>query len=63
MANSSSTKRAARLAQRGKGQKVRFQGGTLFPIIVAIVVITGMALVVYARQSRPAADALSLIHI
>jgi len=55
--SSSSTKKAARLAQKGQGQKVRFQGGTLFPIIVAFVVITGLALVVYARQSRPAADA------
>jgi hypothetical protein len=55
--SSSSTKKAARLAQKGKGQKVRFQGGTLFPLIVAVVVVLGMALVVYARQSRPAADA------
>ena len=55
--SSSSTKRAARLAQKGRGQRVRFQGGTLFPLVVAIVVVVGMALVVYARQSRPAADA------
>lgn len=55
--SSSSTKKAARLAQKGKGQKVRFQGGTLFPMVVAIVVVLGLALVVYARQSRPAADA------
>lgn len=57
--SSSSTKKAARLAQKGKGQKVRFQGGTLFPMVVALVVVLGMALVVYARQSRPAADASS----
>lgn len=56
---SSSTKKAAKLAQRGKGQKIRFQGGTLFPLVVAIVVVLGTALVVYARQSRPAADASS----
>jgi hypothetical protein len=29
----------------------------MFPLIVAIVVVLGLALVVYARQSRPAADA------
>lgn len=55
--SSSSTKKAARLAQKGKGQKVRFQGGSLFPVIVALVVVLGLALVVYARESRPAADA------
>ncbi|MFT4866735.1 MAG: hypothetical protein ACI9N0_002103 [Ilumatobacter sp.] len=55
--SSSSTKKAARLAQKGKGQKIRFQGGTMFPMIVALVVVLGLALVVYARQSRPAADA------
>jgi hypothetical protein len=55
--SSSSTKKAARLAQKGKGQKVRFQGGTLFPLVVALVVVLGTALVIYARQSRPAADA------
>jgi len=55
--SSSSTKRAARLAQRGRGQKVRFQGGTLFPLIVAIVVVLGFGLVIYARQSRPDAGA------
>jgi hypothetical protein len=55
--SSSSTKKAARLAQQGKGQKVRFQGGALFPVIVALVIVLGFGLVVYARQSRPAADA------
>jgi hypothetical protein len=55
--SSSSTKKAARLAKSGQGKKVRFQGGTMFPLIVAIVVVLGLALVVYARQSRPAADA------
>jgi|TARA_R110002110_G_scaffold295178_2_gene509230 hypothetical protein len=55
--SSSSTKKAARLAQKGKGQKIRFQGGTMFPMIVALVVVLGLALVVYARESRPAADA------
>lgn len=54
---SSSTKKAAKLATKGKGQKVRFQGGTIFPIAVAATMILGLALVVYARQSLPAADA------
>ena len=55
-ASASSTKKAARLAQRGKGKKVRFQGGTLFPLIVAIVVVLGVGTIVYARQSIPDAD-------
>ena len=55
MATSASTKKAAKLAQKGKGQRVRFQGGTLFTIVVAIIVVLGIGLVVYARQSRPAA--------
>jgi hypothetical protein len=53
----SSTKKAAKLAQKGKGQKVRFQGGTIFPLAVAITLIVGLGLIVYARQSVPAADA------
>lgn len=55
--SSSSTKKAAKLAKSGKGKKVRFQGGKLFPMVVALVVVLGFGLVVYARQSRPAADA------
>jgi hypothetical protein len=54
--SSSSTKKAARLAQKGKGKKVRFQGGTLFPLIVAIVMVFGLGTIVYARQSLPADD-------
>lgn len=56
MASSSSTKKAARLAQKGKGRKVRFQGGTVFPAAVALTLILGIALIVYSRQSIPAAD-------
>ena len=54
--SSSSTKKAARLAQKGKGKKVRFQGGTVFPLIVAIVLMLGIGTIVYARQTVPAAD-------
>ena len=54
--SSSSTKKAAKLAQKGKGQKIRFQGGIVFPVAVAATLILGLALIVYARQSMPAAD-------
>ena len=53
MAPSSSAKKVARLASRGKGKKVRFQGGSVFPIAVALVVALGLLLIVYGRQSRP----------
>lgn len=55
--SSSSTKKAAKLAKSGQGKKVRFQGGTMFPLVVTIVIALGLALVVYARQSRPSVDA------
>jgi hypothetical protein len=55
--SSSSTRKAARLAQKGKGKRVRFQGGTLFPVVVAAVLVVGLALIVYARSSQPEADA------
>jgi hypothetical protein len=51
--SSSSAKKVAKLAQRGKGKKVRFQGGTLFPAVVLGVVIVGLLTIVYARESRP----------
>ena len=51
MARSSSAERVARLAEKGRGKKVRFQGGTLFPTVVALVCILGVALIAYARQS------------
>jgi hypothetical protein len=54
--SSSSTKKAAKLAQKGKGRKVRFQGGTVFPAAVAITLILGLALIVWSRQTLPAAD-------
>jgi hypothetical protein len=57
VATSSSTKKAAKLAKSGQGKKIRFQGGTVFPLVVALVLALGIGLVVYSRQSRPAADA------
>ena len=56
MVSSSSTKKAARLAQKGKGKRVRFQGGTLFPMIVLAILVIGVGTIVYARASVPAAD-------
>jgi len=50
-----SAAKVAKLAQRGKGRKVRFQGGALFPTVMAAVVALGMGLIVYARESAPAA--------
>ncbi|MEN9507046.1 MAG: hypothetical protein RI958_2972 [Actinomycetota bacterium] len=51
--SSSSAKKVAKLAQRGKGKKVRFQGGTLFPAVVVGVLVVGLLLIGYSRQSRP----------
>jgi hypothetical protein len=56
VARPSSTKKAAKLAQKGKGRKVRFQGGTVFPAAVAITLVLGFALIVYSRQTLPEAD-------
>ena len=56
MVSSSSTKKAARLAQKGKGKRVRFQGGTLFPMVVLAILVIGVGTIVYARASVPAAD-------
>ena len=53
MASGSSAKKVARLAQKGKGRKVRFQGGTMFPSVMTIVVVLGLGLVAYARQAEP----------
>ncbi len=53
MATSSSAKKVARLASRGKGKKVRFQGGSIFPIAVVLVVVLGLTVIIYGRQSRP----------
>jgi hypothetical protein len=51
--SSASAKKVAKLAQRDRGKKVRFQGGTLFPAIVLAVLLVGLVVIIYARQSRP----------
>lgn len=53
MAATSSTKKAAKLAGKGKGRAVRFQGGRVFPLSVLIVLVLGVSSIVYARQSIP----------
>jgi hypothetical protein len=57
VASGSSAKKVARLAQKGKGKKVRFQDGTLFPTVMAVVVILGFGLISYARQAPSVTDA------
>ena len=53
MGKASSSKKVARLAQKGKGRKVRFQGGTLFPALVVGLAVAGTALIIYSRESIP----------
>jgi len=57
VARTSSAKKIARLAEKGKGKKVRFQGGSVFPTIVLSVLILGAVLIAYARQSGTVVDA------
>jgi len=42
------------MAQKGKGKKVRFQGGTVFPITILVVAVLGIALIAYSRTSTQA---------
>jgi hypothetical protein len=56
------TKRAAQLAKSGKGKRVRFQGGTLFPMLVLAVLVIGVGTIVYARASVPARRRLRAHH-
>ena len=53
MAPSSSARKVAKLASRGRGKKVRFSSGTTFPAIVAIAIVLMVALVTYAKASLP----------
>ena len=55
VAASSSTKKAAKLAGRSSGRSVQFQGGSVFPIALLLVVVLGVAAIVYARQTIPGA--------
>lgn len=57
MGSTSSAKKVARLAQRGKGKKIRATTGSSFPAILAAVVVVGLVLVIYARASVPGLDA------
>jgi len=57
VATSSSAKKVAKLASRGKGKKVRFQGGTTFPVVVGVVSVVMLLLVAYSRASMPAPEA------
>lgn len=53
MATSSSAKKVAKLASRGKGKKVRFSGGTTFPTVMTVVCLLMLGLIVYAKASIP----------
>jgi hypothetical protein len=53
VAQSSSAKKVAKLASRGKGRKVRFSGGTTFPVVVTVIAAIMILLVVYSRASLP----------
>ncbi len=57
MAPSSSAKKVAKLASRGRGKKVRFQSGTTFPVVLTAVAVAMLLLITYARVSMPSADA------
>jgi hypothetical protein len=59
VAKSTSAKKVARLAQRGKGKKVRFQGGSVFPAVVLGVVLAGLGLIAYSRATVPGLDAVA----
>jgi hypothetical protein len=50
----SSAKKIARMAEKGKGKKVRFQGGTVFPLTILVVAVLGLSLIVYSRVSTKA---------
>jgi len=53
VAPSSSAKKVAKLASRGRGKKVRFSSGTTFPTIVGAVLVAMVALITYAKVSLP----------
>ncbi len=53
MAPSSSAKKVAKLASRGKGKKVRFSSGTTFPTVVGAALLAMIALITYSKASVP----------
>ena len=53
MAGSSSAHKVAKLATKDKGKKARFQGGTLFPVIIGAIGVILVGLIVYAKASLP----------
>jgi hypothetical protein len=53
VAPSSSAKKVAKLASRGKGKKVRFSSGTTFPTVVGAVLIAMIGLITYAKLTVP----------
>lgn len=55
-ANSSSAKKVAKLASKGKGKRVRFASGTTFPVVVASVSVAMVALIAYGKASMPPAN-------
>jgi hypothetical protein len=61
VATSSSAKKIARLAEASKnrkGRKVRMQGGSLFPTMIFVIVVLGVGLIAYSRQSQERVSAL-----
>lgn len=57
----SSAKKIARLAavsKNSKGRKIRLQGGSLFPTVIFVICVLGVALIAYARQSQEQPSAL-----
>jgi hypothetical protein len=56
VATSSSARKVAKLASRGKGKKVRFSSGTTFPAIVAAAIVAMVVLVAYAKASLPSEE-------
>ncbi len=55
---SDSARKIARLAAQGRGRRVRVGQGRLFPTVLLSVVVLGVALIAYARQSQPNPTAL-----
>ena len=51
MGKASSAKKVAKVAQAGKGSKVRSGQGQVFYLAIGVVAILGLALIIFARQS------------